>query len=286
MLCRKLTGDPPKTQLPKGAVDTQLHIYQKGYSAQPGGPDVPDGCPNLEQYLQVANWLGIDRFIVTVANAYQRDNACLLDVLRQAAGRAVGVGAIHAGTSETELRTLVDAGIVGARVMDLPGGAIGLRELRDVDAKTASFGLAIAVQFDGSHIQKHESCLQSLQSRYVIDHHGKFFCGVTPDSPQVDTLKRLIDRGNCWIKFAGCYESSRFGKPDYADIGLVAREIARYAPDRIVWGTNWPHNMATRTEDYPDDAELLDVVLGWIPGAFRRRALVDNPEELFGLASC
>ena len=96
-------------------------------------------------------------------------------------------------------------------------------------------------------------------------------------------VKRLIDRGNCWFKFSGCYESSLSGGPDYADIAEVARVIANYAPQRIIWGTNFPHNFAQKTEDYPDDATLLDTSLSWLPSdAARKLALVNNPEELFG----
>ena len=95
-------------------------------------------------------------------------------------------------------------------------------------------------------------------------------------------VKRLIDGGNCWFKFSGCYESSRSGGPDYPDIAVVARVIAEYAPQRIIWGTNFPHNFAQTTVDYPDDAALLDTSLSWLPDdAARRMALVTNPEELF-----
>ena len=88
-----------------------------------------------------------------------------------------------------------------------------------------------------------------------------------------------------WFKFAGCYESSRTGGPGYADIGAVAREIAAFAPERIVWGTNWPHNAAKRTEDYPDDAALLETVLSWFPDEKGKNlAFIDNPEALYGFS--
>ncbi len=119
----------------------------------------------------------------------------------------------------------------------------------------------------------------------MLDHHGKFFSGVIPESPQVAAAKRLIDKGNCWFKFAGCYESSKSGGPAYEDIAAVARDVAAHAPERIVWGTNWPHNLARQNADYPDDAALTDTVLGWLPDAGARKlALVDNPEALFGFA--
>lgn len=170
--------------------------------------------------------------------------------------------------------------------MDLPGGAIGLNALEAIDARASARGWMLAVQFDGSDILSHEPRLAQLKSRWVFDHHGKFFSGTTPDSPQIAALKRLVDKGRCWFKFAGCYESSKSGGPDYADVAAVARAMAAHAPERIVWGTNWPHNLAREQDQYPDDAALTDTVLGWFAdGDARKLALVDNPEALYGFPS-
>ncbi len=285
MIERPLSGRAPAIRLPKGAVDTQMHMYLPGFAAQPGGPPLPGGAlPDAGQYRRVMAWLGIDRVIITQGNAHQRDNSNLLACLAEMGPIARGVAAVGAEEPDSALDQLAEGGVVGARIMDLPGGAVGLDALEAVDDRAAARGWMLAVQFDGSHILEHEARLRKLKSRWVLDHHGKFFAGATPDSPQVAAVKRLIDRGNCWFKFAGVYESSRSGGPDYEDVAAVARAIAAHAPDRIVWGTNWPHNLARTTADYPDDAALTDTVLGWLPdeGA-RRLALVDNPERLFGL---
>ncbi len=285
MIERPLSGRVPAIRLPKGAVDTQMHMYLPGFAAQPGGPPLPGGAlPDAGQYRRVMAWLGIDRVIITQGNAHQRDNSNLLACIAEMGPIARGVAAVGAEEPDSALDRLAEGGVVGARIMDLPGGAVGLDALEAVDDRAAARGWMLAVQFDGSHILEHEARLRKLKSRWVLDHHGKFFAGATPDSPQVAAVKRLIDRGNCWFKFAGVYESSRSGGPDYEDVAAVARVIAAHAPDRIVWGTNWPHNLARTTADYPDDAALTDTVLGWLPdeGA-RRLALVDNPERLFGL---
>ena len=285
MLVRTLSGNPPKTKLPKGAVDTQMHAYLPGFPSLPGGPGLPAGdLPTPAQYLEFMRWIGIDRVIVTQGNAQQRDNSNLNACLAEFGSIARGVCVIDSNTSEAELDALVAAGNVGGRIMDLPGGAVNLSELEAVDAKAASRNWMMAVQFDGSNILDHEERLKNLKSRWVFDHHGKFFAGVTPDSPQVDVVKRLIDGGKCWFKFAGVYESAKQPGPDYADVAAVARVIAAYAPERIIWGTNWPHNLAREQKDYPDDVSLTDTVLGWLPNdAARELALVKNPEELYGL---
>ncbi len=285
MLVRTLTGSSPKIKLPQGAVDTQMHMYLPGYPSLPGGPGLPAGTlPDPDQYRQLMQWLGIDRVIITQGNAHQRDNSNLLACLDIMGNVTRGVGIIDDSTSDAEMLRLSEAGIVGARIMDLPGGAVGLSELETVDAKAAAHGWMLAVQFDGSHILDHEAQLAHLKSRWVFDHHGKFFSGVTPESEEIAAVKRLIDGGNCWFKFAGVYESSKTGGHDYADVAAVARDIANYAPERIVWGTNWPHNLAREQADYPDDAALTDTVLGWLPNEDARHlALIENPQTLFGL---
>lgn len=285
MLVRTLSGNPPKTKLPKGTVDTQMHAYLPGYPSLPGGPGLPVGdLPTPTQYREFMRWIGIDRVIVTQGNAQQRDNSNLIACLADFGPIARGVCIIDGTTSEAELDRLAAAGNVGARIMDLPGGAVNLSELEAVDAKAASRNWMVAVQFDGSNVLDHEARLKNIKSRWVFDHHGKFFAGAAPDSPQVDAVKRLIDGGNCWFKFAGVYESAKQPAPEYADVAAVAREIATYAPERIVWGTNWPHNLAREQKDYPDDVALTDTVLGWFPDeAGRTLALVKNPEELYGL---
>lgn len=285
MLARTLSGRPPAHAFPPGAVDTQMHMYLPGFPALPGGPGLPAGAlPDADQYRRVMAWLGIDRVIITQGNAHQRDNANLLAGLARMGGCARGVAVIDAATPDAELGRLADAGVVGARIMDLPGGAVGLPELEAVDARTSVMGWMLAVQLDGRSIGAHLPRLLGLKSRFVLDHHGKFFGGAAPEGPQVDAVKRLLDTGRGYFKLAGCYESSTSGGPAYEDVAAVARVVCAHAPERMVWGTNWPHNLARTTADYPDDAALADTVLGWLPDAAARRlALVENPQALFRL---
>lgn len=285
MIDRKLSGETPAISLPKGTIDTQSHMYLPGFPALPGGPANPvDPLPTPDMYLQMAEWLGIDRVVITQGNAQQGDNANLIACVSQLGDMARGVAVIDAHTTDDEMRVLSDAGIVGARIMDLPGGAVGLDALDAVDAKAAAHGWMLAVQFDGSDILEHESRLAALKSQWVLDHHGKFFRGATADGPEVACVKRLIDGGRCWYKLAGCYESSLTGAPDFADIAAMTQAVASHTSDRLIWGTNWPHNLAKTTAEYPDDGALVDVVLGWVPAADRTKVLVTNPQTLFGFA--
>ncbi|MBT9384385.1 amidohydrolase family protein [Pseudooceanicola sp. CBS1P-1] len=281
---RPVTGPAPRIALPKGAVDCQCHVYLPGFPALPGGPSNPaPPLPDPDMYRQLMGWLGIARTIVTQGNAQQADNSNLLASLNNLGEIARGVAVITPETTDREMLRLSDAGVVGARLMDLPGGAIGLSALEETDSRTAAHGWVLAVQFDGSDILEHEARLSRLKSRWILDHHGKFFRGALPEGPEIAAVKRLVDRGSCWFKLAGCYESSLSGGPDYADIAAVTREMASHAPERLIWGTNWPHNLAKTEADYPDDRSLTDTVLGWLDADQRELALVRNPEALFGL---
>ena len=214
MIERKLSGQKPKIRLPKGTVDTQMHMYMPGFPAVEGGPPLPGGTlPGPDEYRRLMDWLGIDRVVITQGNAHQADNANLYASLAEMGDVARGVAVISGETSEAELKRLHEAGVRGARIMDLPGGAVGLDGLPAVDDLAHAMGWCIAVQFDGSHILDHMDLLEGLKSRFIVDHHGKFFSGVTPDSPQVAAVKRLIDRGNCWFKFAACYEFLEVRRP-------------------------------------------------------------------------
>ncbi|EPX75471.1 amidohydrolase family protein [Salipiger mucosus] len=282
MIERKLTGAAPATPMPKGACDTQMHLYLPGYAMRADGVGVPqDPLPDPAMYRRVMDWLGLDRVVITHGNAHGDDNENLLACLAEMGECARGVAVIRPGTPAAEIARLAEGGVTGARIMDLPGGAVGLEDLEAVDAIAADAGWTVAVQFDGSHLPELEPRLAKLRSRWILDHHAKIFSGATPE--HVAVIKRLVDRGNCWFKFAACYESSRAGGPDYPDIAEVARDVARHAPERIVWGTNWPHNMAKSAEDYPDDAALLDLAMSWLPDEqARRQVLVETPEALFG----
>ena len=283
---RTLTGPAPALRLPPGATDTQMHCYLPGFPGAPGALPVPEGDASPDAYRQGMGWLGIERVVVVQGNAHAADNSNILAALADFGDIARGVGVIGPDTPAAELARLHRGGIRGARLMNLPGGAVGLEALGPVDAMACDMGWSVNVQFDGGEILDRLPALKGIRARWILDHHGKFFAGATPGDARIAAVKRLIDRGNCWFKMAGGYESSRSGAPDFADIGAVAREIIAHAPERVIWGTNWPHNLVKRAEDYPSDADLLDTVLGWAPDeATRRLILVDNPAALYGFGA-
>jgi len=280
---RILSGRAPKIALPAGAIDCHMHVFDSSkYSAQPGGPAAPSDAL-ISHYDQLRQWLGIERLVVTQGNSYQRDNRCTLEVLEHYGDKARAVVAVDDSITDSELQRMTDLGVRAARIMNLGQGAVGLDQLLKVNARVQPFNWSLIVQFDGVEIIDHFELLSQIRGNYVIDHIGKFLEPVSVHSQEFNTLLKLIDKGNCYVKIAACYETSKVGAPSYGDVAPLAKKLIEYAPDRVIWGTNWPHLISTSSETYPSDVHLLDLVNDWAgPFENRQKIFVDNPAVLYG----
>lgn len=278
---RPLDGPAPKLTAPAGATDCHIHLYLPGFDAQPGGPKIPE-LATVEDYRKLQRWLSLERVVVTQPNAYQRDNRALLAALDQLGTQAArGVAAVTPDTPASDLKVWHDKGVRGARIMNLPGGAVTQEQMLDVEKRIRPLGWHLMVQFNGCNLNDYVDGLRRIEGEYIIDHIGKFMPPVAPDDARVDEILRLLDRGNAWFKICAGYEASQTGGPDYTDIGAIAKRVIAHAPERIIWGSNWPHVGVPRAQ-YPDDAEQLDVLLEWASAEQRQRILVDNPARLYG----
>jgi D-galactarolactone isomerase len=282
MISRKLTGEPPRLKLPPKATDTHMHIYDDHFPGRDGGPPKPPLPASLDDYKKLQSWLGLERVVFVQGAAYQFDNACLLDALERFEGAARGIAVVGPDVDEATLENLTARGVRGARIMHLPGGAVGMGDLLAIDARTRPFGWKPIVQFDGRDIADYLAILEALPGDYVIDHAGKFLEPVGVDSPEFKTLLKLIDRGNCYVKIAACYETSKIGPPTYADVGALSKALIQHAPERMLYATNWPH-VSKPIDDQPDDRGLLDLMLDWAPDEnVRKLIFVYNPARLYG----
>lgn len=278
---RPLTGPPPTLKAPAGATDCHMHLYLPGYEAQPGGPNIAE-LATVADYRVVQQRLSLERVVVTQSNAYQFDNRSILKgvaEIGQESARAIV--AVPTDVSESQVEALHAQGARGARIMQLPGGAVGLDGLAAVEARVKAFGWHLMVQFNSREINDYMNTLNAIKTDYIIDHIGKFMPPVAADDHRVDQLLSLLDRGNAWIKICGGYETSLSGGPDYADVSPIAKRLIEHAPERVIWGSNWPH-VAVPREQYPDDAEQLDTLLHWANEHVRQKILVDNPATLYG----
>lgn len=278
---RKLSGTPPTTKLPAGSVDTHMHLYAPDYPQLTPGPLIPDDYPGVAEYRQVQEWLGLERVVITQPNAYRDDNRCLLAALKKFEGKARGVVVVTPQTSQADIAAMHRQGARGARIMQFPGGAVGLNQLLEVNALIRDQGWHCMVQFDGMEMLDRAPLLEQIDTPYIIDHIGKYQGEVTPNSPEFKALLKLVDRGNCYVKIAACYESSNSGGPDYSDTAALSRALIAHAPDRILWGSNWPH-VSQPIDKAPDDAQLLDTVCSWIPDTKTlEQIFVHNPRDLY-----
>lgn len=278
---RPLTGRKPRFQVPAGATDCHVHLYLPKHEPQPGGPAIPE-LATVDDYRQFQHWLGLERVVVTQPNAYQFDNGALIEALTELGpATARGVAVVSADTSAAQLRDWHDKGVRGARIMNLAGGAVKHVDMLSVAKRIRPLGWHLMVQFNGRHLDEYIDGLRRIEGRYIIDHIGKFMPPVAADDRRVDEILRLLDRGNAWFKLCGPYETSLRGAPHWEDCGAIARRVLAHAPERVIWGSNWPHVGVPR-DQYPDDVSLIEVLDEWADAAQRRHILVDNPAELYG----
>ncbi|MCB8887839.1 amidohydrolase family protein [Vreelandella malpeensis] len=277
---RPLTGPAPRLKAPAGATDCHTHIFMPGFQPQPGGPPIAE-LATVDDYRELQAWLGLSRVVVTQPNAYQTDNAALIEALEQFGtdvARAIAV--VTPDTSHQELARLHEKGVRGARIMQLPGGAVGIDRMLAVEKNIRDLGWHLMVQFNGRDLPDYHDELQKIEGRYIIDHIGKFIDPVAANDSRVDDILRLIDKGNAWFKICGAYETSLTGAPEFADVAPIAKRVIEHAPERILWGSNWPHVGVQRAR-YPSDVEQLDILLEWASEEDRQKILVDNPAFLY-----
>ena len=271
----------PRLEAPPNSCDTHNHIYDSRFPQARGGPKPPGNFP-VEAYRRMQARLGVSRVVIVQPNAYQDDNRCTLDAIAQLGAGAKGVGVVKPSVSDAQLDALTRGGIRGIRFMTLPGGALGWDVMDGLAARVHAFGWHAVVQLDGRTLPEREAQILRLPGRFIIDHVGKFLEPVPPQHPAFKSLLKLVDSGRCWVKLSAAYEVSKSGPPRYEDVGILAKALVKAAPERMLWASNWPHPTAAK-DAFPDDANLLDLLLEWAPDeAVRRRILVDNPAELYG----
>jgi len=268
---------------PAQATDCHMHIYgpEARYRVAPTNPSPVPFTRDLPAYAAVRARLGLGRTVVVQPTAYGTDNACTMDaVAALGLEQARAVVAVTPLTPMAELQRLHAAGARGARAFMLKGGPVSWEELPALAAHVAPLGWHVQLQFDGGEMEARAPLIARLPCDVVVDHLGRFHDPVPPDAPAMQPLLRLLESGRVWVKASSPYGVSRSGPPDYADVAAIARAIIAAAPERVVWGSNWPHPNAP--EPKPDEAALLDLLADWAPDAALRQAiLVDNPGRIY-----
>jgi 2-pyrone-4,6-dicarboxylate lactonase len=273
----------PHYRPPPGAVDAHCHVFgpEAVFSFALERKYTPCDAPK-EKLFELRDFLGFDRNVIVQATCHGSDNRALMDALNSAGGRARGVASVGEDISEAELARMHEAGVRGVRfnflrrLVDFTPREVLLR----VAEKIAPLGWHVVVYFEAPDLAELAPFFTSLPVTVVVDHMGRPDVTLGTDHPQFRAFIELLTRDeNIWSKVS-CPERLSVQGPPYDDVVAYALEIVRRFPDRVLWGTDWPHpNMKTHM---PDDGQLVD----FIPriatsAALRQSLLVDNPLRLY-----
>ncbi|TPG41895.1 2-pyrone-4,6-dicarboxylate hydrolase [Roseomonas nepalensis] len=276
-------SEPPATPVPPGATDCHFHIYDSQVPSRPGTPHHPDALE--EDYLALRRRLGVSRGVLVQPSAYGTDNARHLpamEVLGPKQYRMVAV--VEPDIPEAALRRLDAAGVRGVRFNLVMPGVLTAEVVEPLGRRLATLGWHVQLNASEAQLVALEPALTRLPCRLVLDHLGQVPHPTGLGSAAFGVVRRLLDRGSTWVKISGPYIRSRAGPPTYEDAGRVTSALAQAAPERLLWGSDWPH--PTQTPDRkPNDADLLDLGAAWVafPPVWHR-ILVDNPMELYGFS--
>jgi D-galactarolactone isomerase len=218
---------------------------------------------------------------------YATDNRVTVDALAQLGANARGVAVVHPTITDAELKALDAGGIRGIR-FSLTGGADAVVRwdmVEPLSKRVAVLGWHLQFNLDGSQITERAELLRRLPSQLVFDHMGHPTLPAGIEDRSFAVMRGLIDRGRTWIKLSGAYSNSKIGPPSYPEATAIAQAFVKAAPERMVWGSDWPHPGEQSKPVLPDDALLFDLLAVWAADeATRRRILVENPESLYGFA--
>ena len=276
--------EAPKLKAPANSCDCHFHIYDPRFPPQGPTARLMTNAA-VEQYRLLQKRIGTTRAVIVTPSAYGTANDVTLDGITQL-GRATtrGVAVVRTEVSDGELKKLADGGIRGIRfTLFDPKTAVTSFEMIEPLAKRANdLGWHVQLHLRGDQIVEHEEMLKRIVAPIVFDHMGRIPQPAGAKDPAYGIICRLIDKGRTWVKLSGAYQDTKVGPPTYADASELARAYLKFAPERMVWGSDWPH--PTEPADHkPNDAVLFDLIADWAPEeGLRKKMLVDNPAALYG----
>ncbi|MET8543277.1 amidohydrolase family protein [Kitasatospora sp. NPDC004799] len=281
----------PQFRLPEGAVDAHCHVFGPGaeFPYAPERKYTPCDA-SKDQLLALRDHLGFARNVVVQATCHGADNSAMVDALRASGGLARGVATVRPGVSAAELRELHEAGVRGVRFNFVKRlvDAAPRQDLWDVVERIRPFGWHVVVYFEAGDLAGLRDFLLSVPVPLVVDHLGRPDVGKDPRGPEFEAfLDFLRARDDIWCKVS-CPERLSVNGPAaldgeqraYRDVVPFARRVVEEFPDRVLWGTDWPH--PNLTDHMPDDGLLVDFIPHIAPTpALRQALLVDNPMRLY-----
>ena len=272
----------PKFALPPGACDCHVHVFgpQAIYPFSEQRSYTPEDC-TFDDLERLHGVLGIERAVIVHGGAHGTDNRVTLAALDRKPDTLRGVAVIPSGQLRAVLEDMHRRGIRGCRMSTVVSGGASFAHLRALSEETRELGWHIVLHFNrSSELVDVEPLLKEVRSPFVLDHLARITADEGVNSPAFATLLRLLDTDRCWVKLASLYRLSSEPYPHRDMLPMIARIVA-LRPDRVLWGSNWPHPICP--VPMPNDGDLVDLIPLWFPDATTQRlALVDNPAKLYG----
>ena len=275
----------PRVKLPRGSIDTHVHVFERRYALSPARGYTPPES-TLADLKHLHATLGIDRVVFTQPSVYGTDNSAILDGMAalnaETPDRARCVVALDMKITEKEIADLDAAGARGVRLnTDNKGGMpIGLAEIPELAARIRAFGWHLEFLFPGKDILELMPLFSALKVPMSIAHFAYQPATAGVGAPGFQALLELVRRGNAWIKISGANRVSASDLPPYDDVKPMAEALIAAAPERIMWGTDWPH--PNKYVVNPNDGDLVDAFGDWVSDeAVRRRIMVETPAAFY-----
>lgn len=275
----------PRFSVPSGACDTQIHIY-----GPPGDyPQKPDRVyephiVGLTEMHRMHDALGISRRVLISPTVYGADNSFMIDTLRDADDSFRGIAVIDDSVPDSALDEMNEVGVCGVRCNFASFLKMGLDPdlFRRTVARIERLGWHVVIHVLGEDLLEHQALFREVRIPLVVDHMCHLDLTDDTDKRALDLLLELLKQDNWWIKLSNGDRVSYDGPPSYADAIPLGRALAEVAPERAIWGTDWPHVMY-RKPAMVNDGDALSLLADYVPDeATRNRILVDNPRALYG----
>ncbi len=275
----------PDFVLPVGAVDAHCHVFGPG-DAFPYAPErkyTPCDA-GKDALFALRDHLGLSRNVIVQATCHGADNRAMVDALRASGGRARGVATVRPDVSDAALAEMHAAGVRGVRfnfvkrLVDPKPDSY----YNDIIARIAPLGWHIVVYFEAADLLERWEFFTALPTTVVVDHMGRPDVGMPVTGPEFGRFLDFMDRDNVWTKVSCPERLSHVGPPDYGDVVPFARAVVERHPDRVLWGTDWPHPNLNMVGHMPDDGALVDFIPQIaVTADLQRKLLIDNPMRLY-----
>ena len=268
----------PKLKPPPNACDCHHYVYDRRYPIDRRGIRFP-GDASVADYRALQRRLGVARQVIVQPSTYGLDNRVTLAALAASGPNARAVLVVADSVSDDELRRMHERGVRGVQFNFAPHGPTTPAMIEPLSRRINEFGWHIEVNVWAAQLPETVPILARVPSPIVLDHLGHIPEPEGVRHPLFAMVRGLIDRGRAWVKLAAPYDATKTGPPSYADSSALARAYVEIAPERVVWGSNWPH---PGEDPKPDDALLFDLLVDWVPDEkLRQRILVENPAALY-----